>query len=55
MIIFFFQSHKSSEGHWDGSCGHQHAARLLKDMIYMDNITDGMQQLGTTDTGDSNS
>lgn len=39
-----------SEAHWDGSCGHQHAAKLLKDMIYMENITDALGELTTSET-----
>ena len=35
------------ESHWDGSCGHQKAAKLLKEMVYMDNITDAMDDLRT--------
>ena len=38
-----------SEAHWNGTCGHTHAARLLKDMMYMENITDAMEALGTAD------
>lgn len=42
-----FQSHSNKQGYWDGRCGHQHVARLLKDMVYMENITDAMGQLRT--------
>lgn len=45
-----FQSHSTGEGHWDGTCGHQHMAKLLKDMIHMDNITDAMEGMRTSET-----
>ena len=38
------------EGHWDGAGGHQQAARLLKDMMFMENITDAMGELNTSES-----
>ncbi len=47
-IFFLSQSHAMSEAHWNGTCAHTEAAQLLKDMVYMENITDAMEALGTT-------